>query len=135
MANQEGLETTVHWDLRVIGALQETTGTKENAEMMAHRDQMEIAAREDKLGRRASRVPVETEVQEETRGTQDPVESREGMAQLAPTENLVTLAGPGLLATEEMKAHLDQKDPKAREESKELQETEARWGRGEKMVW
>lgn len=44
---QEGLETTAHWDLRVSGALAETTGTKENAVMMAHQDRMEIAARED----------------------------------------------------------------------------------------
>ncbi|KAL6104667.1 uncharacterized protein ACO6RY_14344 [Pungitius sinensis] len=54
---------------------------------------------------------------------------------MAPTVNLARLASPDLLATEEMKAHPDQKDPKGGEESKELQETEARWGRGEKMVW
>lgn len=69
---------------------------------------------------------METEDQEETWGSQDPVESRGGRAQLAPTETLASLAGMGLLATEEMKAHLDQRDPKDREESKELQETEAR---------
>lgn len=62
------------------------------------------------------------------------MESRGGRVQLAPTETPVSLASLGLLATEEMKAPLDQRDPKDREESKELQETEARWGRGEKMV-
>lgn len=86
------------------------------------------------MERRGSRVPVGTEDQEETRGSQDPVESRGGRAQLAPTETLARLAGMGLPATEEMKAHLDQRDPKEREESKELRETEARWGSGEKMV-
>lgn len=42
------------------------------------------------------------------------------------------MAGLVLLATEEMKAHLDQRDPKDHEESKEPQETEARWERGER---
>lgn len=135
MANQEGLETTALWDLRVIAALAETTGTKESAAMMAHRDRMALAAREDNLERKASKVPVETEGREETWGSPDPVESRGGRAQLAPTETLASLARAGLLATEEMKAHLDQKDPKDREESKELRETEARLGRGEKMVY
>lgn len=133
-AHLEGLEALAHWDLRVSGALAETTGTKESAVMMAHREKMELVARKDDLERKASRVPVETEVQEETRVSQDPVESRGGRAQLAPTETLASLAETGLLATGEMKAHLDQKDPKDREESKEVRETEASWGRGEKMV-
>lgn len=129
--NREGPETTAHWDPRVIVALLETTGTKESAVMMAYRDRMDLAATEAQLERRASKVPVETEVQEESQGSQDPVENRGGRAQLAPTETLANLAGLGLLATEGMKAHLDQRDPKDQEESRELQETEARWGRGE----
>lgn len=134
MVNQDGPETTAPWGLRVTVALAEPMGTKESAVMMGHLEQMELAAREDKLERRGSKVPVETEVQEETRGSQDPAESREGRAQLDPTETLARLASPDLPATEETKAHLDKKDPKGREESKELRETEARWGRGEKMV-
>lgn len=134
MASQEGPETTAHRDLRGRAALPETTGTKESAAMMAHRDQMDAPAKREYLERRASKVPVATEVQEETRGIQDPVESRGGRAQLAPTETLVRTADPDLLATEEMKDQLDQKDPKGREESKELRETEARWGPGEKTA-
>lgn len=133
-ANQEGLENMGSWDLRVIRVLVEPMGTKESAVMMVYQDQMEVVEREEYLERRGSRVPVGTEDQEETRGSQDPVESRGGRAQLAPTETLARLAGMGLPATEEMKAHLDQRDPKEREESKELRETEARWGSGEKMV-
>lgn len=133
--NQDGLETTDLWDLRVIGVLVEPMGTKESVVMMGHLEQMEVAAREEQLENRESRVPVETEVRKEMQGSQDPVESRGGRAQLAPTETPVSPAGRGLPATEEMKAHLDQKDPKDREESKELQETEARWGGGEKMAW
>lgn len=75
-----------------------------------------------------------TEDQEESWVNQAPEETRGGRAQLAPTETLVSLARLGLLATEEMKAHLDLKDPKDQEESKALKETEARQGRGEKMV-
>lgn len=134
MANQEGLETMAHWDLRVMKVLAEPMGTKESAVMMAHQDQMEPAGTTDQTERRGSKAPVETEVREEKRGSQDPVESRGGRAQLALMETLVSLAESGLLATEEMKAHLDQKDPKDREESKELRETEARWGKGEKKV-
>lgn len=122
------------WVLRVNRALPEATGTKESAVMMAHLERMEVAAREDKLERRASKDLVGTEVPEETRGIQDHVESRGGRAQVAPTETLASLARAGLLATGEMKAQLDLKEPKDREESKELRETEARLGIGEKMV-
>lgn len=125
--NQEGLETMDLWDLRVIRALVELTGTKESVVTMAHLDQMAVAAREEQSERRASKVPVETEGPEANRGSQDPVESRGGRAQLDPTETPVSQEGPGRLDTEEMKAHLDQRDPRDREESKELQETEARW--------
>lgn len=86
------------------------------------------------MERRESKDLVGTGVPEEMRGSQDPVETRGGRAQLAPTETLASLARPGLLATGEMKAHLDLKGKKDREESKELRETEARWGKGEKMV-
>lgn len=134
VANQAGLATMDHWDLRGTVALVEQMGTKESAAMMEQLDQMETAAIEDKWERRENKGPVETEVQEVTRVSQDPEESRGGRAQLAPTETLASLADPVLLATEEMKAHLDQRELKDREESKELQETEARWGRGEKMV-
>lgn len=65
---------------------------------------------------------------------QDPEETRGGRAQLAPTENPVSLERADLLDTGGMKARLDLKDPKDREESKELRETEASRGRGEKMV-
>lgn len=102
--------------------------------MTAEPDRMGTAEREDNLERRASKVPVETEVQEEAWGSQGPAESRGGRAQPAPTETPASRAEPGLLATEEMKAHLDQRVPKGREESKELRETEARWGRGEKTA-
>lgn len=133
MVIQDRLETMAHWDLGVIGALAELMGTKGSVVMMASLDQMDLAGREEQLGRRGSKVPVETEVQEENQGSQDPAESRGGRAQLAPTETLASLARSGLLATEEMKDHLDQREPKDQEESKELRETEARWGRGEKM--
>lgn len=132
--NQDDLETMDHWDARVTGALAEVMGTKESAVMMEHLGKMGLPAREDKLEKRGSKVPVETEGQEETQGTQDSGESRGGRAQQAPTETPASRAGLELLATEEMKAHLDQRDPKDRQESKELRETEARWGRGEKMA-
>lgn len=134
MANQVGPETMDHWELKVNGALVEQMGIRANVVMMEHLGQMEIVAREDNLERRESKDPEETEVQEESQGSQAPVESREGRARLALMETQVRPAGLVLLVTEEMKGHLDQRDPKAREESKELQETEARWGRGELMV-
>lgn len=133
-ANQDDLETMDHWAQRVIQALVVLTGTKESAAKMDYQGMMDLRARKGYLERRGSKVPVETEAQEENRGIQDPVENKGGRAQLAPTAPPVKLASPGLPGTEEMKAKPDQKDPEGREESKELQETEALWERGEQMV-
>lgn len=99
--------------------------TKANVVMMVTLDQMVLVEREVNLERKGSKVLVETEVQEERRVSRDRVESKEGRVQLAPMETLVSPANKGLLATEVMRAPLDQRDPKGRGESKELQETEA----------
>lgn len=125
MVNQGVLETTARWEHRENVAHLEQTETKANAAMMVKLDKMALEEREVRLERKGSKVLAETEAQEETRVSQDPVESREGKAQLAPTETLVSLANKVLLATEAMKAPPDLKDPKGQEESKELQETEA----------
>lgn len=119
------LETTALLDHREIVAHLEQTGTKANEATMVKLVQMAAEEREVKLERKGSKVLVETEAPEERRVNQDPGESREGRAQPAPTETLVSRGNKVLLATEAMKAPLDQRDPKGREESKELQETEA----------
>lgn len=134
MANQEDLETMAHWELRVNAAHLELTEIKENEATMVQPDQTGLEERKANLERKGSKVLVGTEAPEEKQASQDPVESKEGRAQLAPTETPVSLVNKGLLATEGTRASLDQRDPKGQEESKELQETEASWGSGEKMV-
>lgn len=125
MVNQGVLETTAHWVHRENAAHLERMETKANVAMMVKLDKTAFEEREVRLERKGSKGLVETEAQEETRVSQDPEESREGKDQLAPTETLVSLANKVLLATEATRAPPDQKDPKGREESKELQETEA----------
>lgn len=134
MVHLDVLEIMAHWDHREIVASLDKAETKVNVVMMVILDQMVLAEIKVKLERKGSKVLVETEVQEENRVTQDPLESEEERAQLAPMEPLATLANRVLLVTEVTRVPLDQRDLKGREESKELQETEARWGSGETMV-
>lgn len=134
MASPEELEAMGPWDPRATEGPAEPMGTRESAAMMAHPEQMDPAETGATAGRRASRVPVETEEREEGWGSQDLAENRGGRGHLGPTETQACLEEPGLLDTEEMKDHLDRRGPKDHEGSKELQETEARWERGERTV-
>lgn len=134
MVTLDVLEITAHWELRETVAGQGQTETKANVVMMVVLGQRVLQETKVNLERKGSKVLVETEVQEEIRVSQDPMESKEGRAQLAPMETLASLANKVLVATEATRAPLDQRDLKGQEESKELQETEAQWGDGEKMV-
>lgn len=125
LENQDVLETMALWDHREIVAHLEQMVTKVNVVTMVKLVKTVAEEREVKLERKGSKVLVETEAPEERRVSQDPGESKEGRAQPAPTETLVSPGNKVLLATEAMRAPLDQRDPKGREESKELQETEA----------
>lgn len=125
LENQDVRETTAHWDHREIVAHLEQTETKANAVTMEKLVKMAVEEREVRLERKGSKVLVETEAPEESWVIQDPLESKEGRAQLAPMETLVSPANKVLLATEATRAPLDQRGPKGLEESKELQETEA----------
>lgn len=78
--------------------------------------------------------PEETEEQGESPAIQDPVGSQDGRDLLEPTEIQVSLVGQGFQVTVEMKDKLDQRAREDPEASKELQETEDLWARGEKMV-
>lgn len=125
LEKEDVLETTALLDHRETVAHLEQTETKANAATMVKLEQMAAEEKEVKLERKGSKVLVETEAPEERGVNQDPGESKEGRAQPAPTETLVSPGNKVLLATEAMRAPLDQRDPKGREESKELQETEA----------
>lgn len=133
-ANQEGPGTTDVQDPMVSQDPEELTATKERAEMMDLLGLMESLATEEPLVKRVSKGYAGTGDQEEIWETQAPVESQVEKDRLAEMENLAEPARSGHLATEGTKAHPDSRVLKAREESKALQETEGRWGRGEKMA-
>lgn len=134
MGIQEDLGSMAHREVRVNEDLPETTETRESVATTVQWGQMDVAAREDKWEKKESKVPVGTEVPEESWVIQDLSESGGGRARLAPVETPASLARPALLATEGMKAHLDLKGQKDREESKDLLETEAQWAPREVLV-
>lgn len=116
MALQVSRETWAH---------EEPMGTKESGVMMAHQDLMDHGEMEVRQERRVSKVPVVTGAQKEMKGIQGLEESLAERVHLALMEIQVSLGRQGHQGTEEMRAHLDQRDLKDQEESKELLETEA----------
>lgn len=123
--------TTAQLDPRANEDPQESMETRESGVMMAHLDQMDPVETEVQPERGVNKVPVVTEGLEETRESLDLGGSRAGRDPLAPTEIRVSLAGRGLQDTGETRAHLDLRDPRGQEESKDRKETKARSARGE----